>query len=251
MKTFTSNVHHVTLLLLVLCMCEHIQTHASLIPEKWIEDVFSSHEHSTSTTDKATMNLILERSLQLDISIEPVPSEEALDILSVLEESPTQEDPEISGENDLPFSSLTTEPVFSPEFDSNLQCSNTGSLIPCEILCARNPIECEAEFHNPDKFFENEVTTEPEADSDLIIVQSKDEPRRSHSISAFIGSSFRFPICVIRRKQMNCFIRKRCGIFVKNGNRVTGSRGPVFNWIRRRGCISKCGFKAGRNCVSG
>lgn len=237
MTASITSFHHVILLMIVLCLSEHTATYASLIPENSTADHLSDEKYSI--VGKETWNF-LERNLQIEESTEPVPSQESMEFPSFLE-SAIQESPEPSQEDALEFSSFTTEPMTSAEdIDDDFLCQ-----------VADVPTECEAEFRHKTEFFENEVSTEPDADSDFVVVQSEDEPRREQAASSIISSSFRFPICVIRRKQMNCFVRKRCGFFRKNVRRVTGSRGPAFNWIRKRGCISKCGFKAGRNCVSG
>lgn len=208
--------------------------HANSVHDKRIEVDVSTEKYSMDAWD------VLVRNLQPEPSNEPIQTEDPTDFL-LFGDTLAQESLEPSEENILGFPALTIEPTISTEFENNLDCIDDISL-------------CEPEF-GFEKSYQNEVTAEPGLDSDLIVIQSKDRPRlRQVRFARQIGlvkTSFRFPICVIQRQQMNCFIRKRCGFFRRNDRRVTGSRGPVFNWSRKRRCSSKCGFRAGRNCVSG
>lgn len=90
----------------------------------------------------------------------------------------------------------------------------------------------------------NDVMEEPADDSEFVVIQWSNVTKAASGLSF----NYRSPICVIHRKQMKCFIRKRCGFYVKNGKRATGTRGPFFEFSTKRHCIFNCGWKAGRQC---
>ena len=95
----------------------------------------------------------------------------------------------------------------------------------------------------------NDVLEEPADDSEFVIIQ--DAVPVQFSTSSPLAFSSRTPICVVHRKQMKCFIRKRCGVFVKNGKRRSGTKGPLFRFGNSNiFCKSKCGWKAGRQCTN-
>lgn len=242
MKTFVKTLLHFNFILLLLWISGIYVTHASLVYKKSTDSDVGSRKYKADAWD------VIERSLQPQPqpSNEPMNTQNPTEFLSLTGELGPEESPDTFGDM-LSFPALTTEPMISPESTLSPDC------VGVDLFEETDAPLCEPEF-GFEKSYENEVTKEPPVDSDLIIIQSKDRPRISNVTfaRALFASSFRYPICVIRRKQMKCFIRKRCGFFRKNDRRVTSrSIGPTFNWSRNRRCSSKCGFKAGRNCVSG
>lgn len=193
------------------------------IPRKVEYDRFENHQemYNKEWDDP------LIRELQLQPSLEPIPSPESFLMFSELE---VEETPEISGEDE-------------------------------EFLAAASGLDKELELVSDS--YDNHVWEEPRNDSKFIIIQDELDPQRrkweKETKNTTFGNfilTYSNPICVIPRKQMKCFIRKRCGVYRENGKRVTPhrrgrTRGPVFNWARKPHCSFQCGWKAGRNCISG